>query len=174
MQFSLPESLEFLARTPSVVDSLLRDTPSSWHSANEGADSWSPIDVIGHLVHGEETDWVPRARIILEHGEARPFEPYDRLAQFSRFSGWPLARLLDRFGELRRANVSTVRAWELTSAQLELAGRHPEFGAVSLRQLLATWVVHDLTHLAQISRVLARQLDHEVGPWKAYLSILRS
>lgn len=174
MSLDLPASLEFLAHTPSVLDSLLRGTPSSWHAANEGPETWSPVDVIGHLIHGEETDWVPRARIILEHGQARVFEPFDRFAQFTRFAGWPLAQLLDRFSALRRDNVATVRGWQLTSTQLALVGRHPELGLVSLGQLLAAWVGHDLNHLTQINRALAGQLAHEVGPWRAYLSILKS
>lgn len=173
MSFDLPETLDILERTPAVVDALLRGTSAAWHTIDEGPDTWSAFDVVGHLIHGEETDWVPRARIILEHGESRPFEPFDRFAQLDRFAGWSLDRLLDRFAELRRANLETVRSWQLTEAQLALPGRHPELGAVSLRQLLATWVVHDLNHIAQISRVLAKRYTQEVGVWRAYLSILR-
>jgi hypothetical protein len=130
------------------------------------------LDVVGHLINGEETDWVPRARIILEQGEAQPFEPFDRFAQFGRFAGWSLEQLLDRFAELRQANLDVVRGWRLTEAQLALKGRHPELGPVTLRELLATWAVHDLNHLAQISRVLAKRYTDEVGPWRAYLSVL--
>jgi hypothetical protein len=172
MSFDLSDTLDLLERTPAVLDALLRGTRASWHSIDEGPDTWSAYDVVGHLIHGEETDWVPRARIILEHGEARPFEPFDRFAQFDRFAGWSLDRLLDRFTELREANLETVRSWNLTDAQLGLPGRHPELGPVTLRQLLATWAVHDLNHLAQISRVLARRHADEVGPWRAYLRIL--
>ncbi|HKV12435.1 MAG TPA: DinB family protein [Thermoanaerobaculia bacterium] len=172
MSFDLAETLDLLGRTPVVVDALLRGTSASWHALDEGPETWSSLDVVGHFIHGEETDWVPRARIILEHGESKPFEPFDRFAQFNRFVGWSLDQLLDRFAELRRANLEIVRSWQLTEAQLELPGRHPELGAVNLRQLLATWVVHDLNHIAQISRVLARRHAEEVGVWRAYLSIL--
>lgn len=170
--FDLPETLDILTRTPTVVDTLLRGTSESWHALNEGPDTWSAFDVVGHLIHGEETDWVPRARIILEHGETRPFEPFDRFAQFRRFAGWSLDQLLDRFAELRQANLEIVRGWNLTDDQLALPGRHPELGPVTLRQLLATWAVHDLNHIAQIARVMAKRHTDEVGPWRAYLSIL--
>jgi hypothetical protein len=172
MSFDFAETLDLLERTPAVVDSLLRGTSPAWHTADEGPGTWSAFDVVGHFIHGEETDWVPRARIILEHGDARPFEPFDRFAQLTRFAGWPLPRLLDRFAELRRENLETVRGWQLTEAQLALPGRHPELGPVTLRQLLATWAVHDLNHVAQIARVLAKRSTDEVGPWRAYLSIL--
>lgn len=172
MSFDLPETLDILTRTPAVLDTLLRGTSGSWHSINEGVDTWNAFDVVGHLIHGEETDWVPRARIILEHGESRPFEPFDRFAQLHRFSGWPLDQLLDRFAELRQGNVETVRSWRLTDAQLALPGRHPELGPVTLRELLATWAVHDLNHMAQIARVMATWYTEEVGAWRAYLSIL--
>lgn len=172
MSFDLPETLDILQRTPAVVSTLLRGTSASWHAVNEGPETWSAFDVVGHLIHGEETDWIPRARIILEHGEARAFEPFDRFAQLGRFTGWPLDRLLDRFAELRRANLEILRSWRLTGEQLALPGRHPELGAVNLRQLLATWAVHDLNHVAQISRVMAKRYTEEVGVWRAYLSIL--
>ncbi|HVS00873.1 MAG TPA: DinB family protein [Thermoanaerobaculia bacterium] len=172
MSFDLSETLDLLERTPAVVDALLRGTSASWHDVNEGPDTWSALDVVGHLIHGEETDWVPRARIILEHGEARPFEPFDRFAQFDRFAGWSLDRLLARFAELRQDNLETVRNWRLTEAQLALPGRHPELGSVTLRQLLATWAVHDLNHITQISRVMAKRYAQEVGVWREYLSIL--
>jgi hypothetical protein len=172
MSFDLPETLDILERTPAVVGTLLRGTSASWHGISEGPDTWSAFDVVGHFIHGEETDWVPRARIILEHGEGRPFEPFDRFAQFARFAGWPLDQLLDRFAELRQANLGIVRSWRLTEAQLALPGRHPELGPVNLRQLLATWAVHDLNHIAQIARVMAKRHTQEVGVWRAYLSIL--
>ena len=172
MSFDLPETLDILGRTPAVVDALLRGISESWHAVNEGPDTWSAFDVVGHLIHGEETDWVPRARIILEHGEDRPFEPFDRFAQLNRFAGWSLDQLLDRFAELRQANLEIVRSWRLTDAQLALPGRHPELGLVSLRELLATWAVHDLNHIAQIVRVMAKRYTEEVGAWRAYLSIL--
>jgi hypothetical protein len=172
VSFDLPETLDILARTPTAVDALLRGSSDSWHAIDEGPDTWSAFDVVGHLIYGEETDWVPRARIILEHGESRPFEPFDRFAQLHRFAGWPLDQLLDRFAEHRQANLEIVRSWHLTDAQLALRGRHPELGSVSLRELLATWAVHDLNHIAQIARVMAKRYMEEVGAWRAYLSIL--
>jgi len=172
MDFDLTETLDILGRTPAVVDTLLRGTAPSWHATNEGPGTWSPFDVVGHLIHCEETDWIPRARIILENGEAKPFEPFDRFAQFERFGDWSLNRLLDRFTELRQANVQAVRDWRLNEAQLALTGCHPELGPVTLRQLLATWAVHDLNHIAQIVRVMAKQYGDQVGVWRAYLSIL--
>lgn len=172
MSFDLPETLDILERTPAVVGALLRGTGDSWHARNDGPGTWSAFDVVGHLIHGEETDWVPRARIILEHGEARPFEPFDRFAQLDRFADWSLDNLLDRFAELRHGNLEIVRGWRLTDDQLALPGRHPELGPVSLRQLLATWAVHDLNHMAQIARVMAGRYTEDVGAWRAYLSIL--
>ncbi|MEO6192028.1 MAG: DinB family protein [Thermoanaerobaculia bacterium] len=173
MNFDLPETLDILGRTPTVVGALLRGTSGLWHAMNEGTGTWSAFDVVGHLIHGEETDWVPRARIILEHGEGRPFEPFDRFAQLNRFAGWSLEKLLDRFAELRHGNLEIVRSWRLTEAQLALPGRHPELGPVDLRQLLATWAVHDLNHIAQIARVLAKRYTEDVGAWRDYLSILK-
>jgi len=170
--FDLAETVDILERTPGVLECLLRGTSGSWYAINEGPDTWSAKDVIGHLIHGEETDWVPRARIILEHGDSRPFAPFDRFVQFARFAGWSIESLLDRFAELRQANLKVVRDWRLTEAQLELPGRHPELGSVNLRQLLATWAVHDLNHIGQIARVMAKRYTEEVGVWRAYLSIL--
>lgn len=170
--FSLSETFNLLERTPAVLDSLLRGTSPAWHRRDEGPETWSAFEVVGHLIHGEETDWVPRARIILEHGAARPFEPFDRFAQATRFEDRTLEQLLERFAELRRENLALVRSWQLDEAQLDLGGSHPALGPVTLRQLLATWAVHDLNHLGQISRVLAKRYADEVGPWKAYLSIL--
>jgi hypothetical protein len=172
MAFDLGESLDLLARTPAALDRLLRGTPASWHSIDEGPGTWSPIEVVGHLVHGEETDWVPRARIVMEHGPARPFDPFDREAMKKLYAGWTIEALLDRFAELRAANLATVRAWELDEARLDLPGRHPELGAVDLRQLLATWVAHDLDHVVQIARVMAKRYTDDVGPWRAYLGVL--
>jgi len=127
---------------------------------------------VGHLIHGEETDWIPRARIILTQGQSQPFEPFDRFAQGRRFAGWSLERLLDRFAGLRAEGLATLRGWRLTREQLALRGQHPELGQVTLSQLLASWVVHDLGHIAQISRVMAKQYTVAVGPWKAYLPVL--
>ena len=172
MDFALTTALEVLNRTPGTLKSMLSGLPAPWTSANEGPDTWSPQDVVGHLIHGEETDWIPRAQIILTKGEAQPFEPFDRFAQARRFADWSLQRLLDRFAELRAEGVATVRQWHLSREQLALRGRHPELGQVTLSQLLASWVVHDLGHIAQISRVMAKQYSVAVGPWKAYLPVL--
>jgi hypothetical protein len=168
----MEEAIAILSRTPSTLDSLLRGLPDGWIAAHEGGDTWSPFDVIGHLIHGERTDWIPRARIILEHGEAKPFEKFDRLAQFAESEGRTLASLLDEFAALRQDNLQALDALHLAGADLDRRGRHPELGGVTLRQLLATWVAHDLDHVMQISRVLARQYTDEVGPWRAYLRII--
>jgi hypothetical protein len=140
--------------------------------AHEGGQTWSPFDVVGHLIHGEHTDWIPRARIILEHGEARAFDKFDRFAQFTASDGRTLGSLLDEFASMRRENLRQLESMHLTDADLDRRGRHPELGVVTLRQLLATWVAHDLDHVVQISRVLARQYADEVGPWRAYLRII--
>ena len=170
--FVIEEAVAILSRTPSTLDALLRGLPDGWIAAHEGGDTWSPFDVIGHLIHGERTDWIPRARIILEHGETTPFETFDRLAQFAESRGRTLASLLDEFAALRDANVRELASLDLTEADLDRRGRHPELGVVTLRQLLATWVAHDLDHVMQVSRVLARQYSDEVGPWRAYLRII--
>lgn len=172
MEFSLEAGTAVLTRTPGTLRSMLRGLPPSWTSANEGDDTWTPEGVVGHLIHGEETDWVPRATIILTRGESEAFEPFDRFAQEQRFAGWPLERLLDRFTELRAQGLETLRGWRLKPEQLALKGKHPELGQVTLSQLLATWVVHDLGHIGQIARVMAKQYSAAVGPWKAYLPVL--
>lgn len=172
MEFDLDKGLAVLSRTPATLRELLAGLPPPWTSANEGPDTWSPQDVLGHLIHGEETDWIPRAQIILTKGESQAFEPFDRFAQARRFADWSVERLLGRFGELRTGGVATLRRWRLTPEQLVLRGRHPELGQVTLSQLLASWVVHDLGHIAQISRVMAKQYTAAVGPWKAYLPVL--
>ncbi len=172
MEFELQKSLEVLERTPEVLVRLLGGLTSEWCRQKEGPDTWSPYDVLGHLLHGEETDWVPRARIILEHGEAKPFPRFDRFAQFTRFEGWTLEDLLQGFAAARREGLETVRAWRLTPPQLSRRGTHPDLGTVTLSQLLATWVVHDLGHIAQITRVMAKQYGDATGPWKEYLPVL--
>ena len=172
MTFQLQESFEVLERTPGVLTALLDGLVETWQTADEGPDTWSPHGVVGHLVFGEETDWVPRARIILEHGPDRPFEPFDRFAQLERFRGWSMTRLLERFATLRGENLDVVRGWRLTEKQLDLQGRHPALGLVTLRQLLATWTVHDLGHIAQISRVMAKRFKDDVGVWQEYLPVL--
>jgi hypothetical protein len=170
--FAMDEAVAILARTPAALDALLRGLPSGWIEAHEGGDTWSPFDVVGHLIHGERTDWMPRVRIVLKHGEARAFDPFDRFAQFEESQGRTLESLLDEFAARRTENLRALAALRLTDADLERRGRHPSLGPVSLRQLLATWMAHDLDHLVQISRVLARQYSDEVGPWRAYLRII--
>jgi hypothetical protein len=170
--FDMMEGRAILARTPAALDALLRDLPDGWIRAHEGDGTWSPFDVIGHLIHGERTDWIPRARLILEHGEARVFESFDRFAQLTDTQGRTLTSLLDEFGAARERSLQELAALRITDADLDKRGRHPELGAVTLRQLLATWVAHDLDHVVQISRVLARQYSDEVGPWRAYLKII--
>ena len=170
--FKLDEASAILSRTPATLDALLRGLPDGWIAATEGGTTWSPFDVVGHLIHGEQTDWVPRAKIILEHGKARPFDKFNRLAQFTESAGRTLPELLDTFAALRRKSLDELASLHLTAADLDRRGRHPELGVVSLRQLLSTWVAHDLDHVVQISRVLARQYSDEVGPWRAYLRII--
>lgn len=172
MDFELQHAIDLLSRTPSTLNSMLRDVPEVWLVENEGPETWSPYDIVGHLIHGEETDWIPRARIILEHGEERAFEPFDRVAMFEKSKGKSIAELLDTFAVLRKENLQEVNEMKLTPALLEKRGKHPELGIVTLKQLLATWVIHDLGHVRQIVRVMAKQYRDAVGPWQAYLSIL--
>ncbi len=172
MQFDLGEATAILARTPRVVRSLLDGLGPEWVEVDEGPETWSAFDVVGHLIHGERTDWIGRARRILDHGESLAFEPFDRFAMLGESRGKTLDELLDTFDRLRDENLVALRALELDEVALERTGRHPDFGQVTLRQLLATWVAHDLGHLAQISRVLAKRYSHDVGPWRAYLPVL--
>ena len=172
MEFDLTEGKAILRRTPATLDAQLRGLPDAWARAVEGPDTWSAYDIVGHLIHGEETDWIPRARIILEHGEARAFDPFDRTAMFEQSKGKSLEELLDEFAALRARSLEELDGLQVTPDRLGLGGTHPELGRVTLGQLLATWVAHDLGHLAQVSRVLARQYAEEVGPWRAYLPIL--
>lgn len=172
MIFELTPALEILRRTPDVLRASLQGLSEPWLHNNEGPETWSPYDVVGHLIHGEETDWIPRLKIILEHGETRPFDPFDRVAFLEKSKGMTLAQLLDTFAALRTKNLQTLLAFNLHSADFERPGTHPAFGRVTLRQLLATWVVHDLGHIRQIARVLAKQYQNEVGPWRAYLTVL--
>ena len=170
--YSLDQSLDLLARTPATLHALLRDLPESWLHNNEGPETFSPFDVVGHLIDGEETDWIVRAEIIRAQGADRSFAPYDRFRHQARNVGRSVDSLLTEFAELRAKNLDTVRSWTLGEAELDLTGLHPALGPATLRQLLATWVVHDLGHLAQVSRVMAKQYGDEVGPWKAYLPVL--
>lgn len=171
MLFSIADAMPILKRTPRVLDAWLRDLPDAWLHANEGADTWSAFDVIGHLIHGEQTDWIPRLRIILEHGPARTFAPFDRHAQRDK-PGQTTAALLDEFTRLRGESLAALAACGLTAADHARRGTHPAFGGVTLGELLATWTVHDLNHIAQIARVMALQYADQVGPWRAYLPIL--
>jgi hypothetical protein len=169
----LDECLAVLRRTPAVLDTLLRGLPEVWTTATEGPGTWSPYDVVGHLIHGEQADWMPRLDIILEHGPARPFDPFDREAQFRDSEGKTLVTLLDEFIALRKDNLERLRELDLSAADLERTGTHPAFGEVTLRELLATWVAHDLTHLLQISRVMARRFRADVGPWAEYMTVMK-
>lgn len=172
MSFQLTEAIEILERTPATFRALLSGLPEAWTTCNEGPDTFSPFDNVGHLIQGERTDWIPRARIILAQDSNRRFEPFDRFAQVRESAGKSLAELLEEFAQLRVQNLNTLRSWELSEPDLSLEGEHPELGRVTLRQLLATWVAHDLGHLAQTSRVLAKRYRDAVGPWRAYLPIL--
>ncbi|HUR93899.1 MAG TPA: DinB family protein [Gemmatimonadales bacterium] len=172
MDFELERSLEVLGRTPGTLTALLDGLAEPWIRGTEGPDTFSPFDVVGHLIDGEETDWIPRARIILDQGPDARFAPYDRFRHRARNAGRALGSLLEEFDRLRAANVEVVRSWRLTERELELPGTHPSLGRVTLRQLLATWVVHDLGHLAQVARVMAKQYRGAVGAWQAYLPVL--
>ena len=156
-----------------MLDTLLRDLPESWTEARERSDDWSPYTVIGHLIHAEKTDWMPRLGIIMEHGTSRPFDPFDREAQFRDSNGKSLTEMLDEFSSLRRQNLARLRVLDLQPAQLELKGTHSDLGPVTLRQLLATWTAHDLAHLLQVSRTMARRYKQEVGPWAEFLSVMK-
>ena len=173
MEFDLGHTISLLSRTPAVLDALLRDLPETWALRNEGENTWSAFDVVGHLIHGERTDWMPRARMILQSGEAQTFEPFDRWGHVRESQGKSLGQLLEEFAGLRSGNLSELRALNLRQEDLERRGRHPALGVVTLSELLATWAAHDLTHLHQISRVMAHQYREAVGPWIAYLGVLR-
>ena len=172
MDFDLHRSVAVLERTPAVLKTFLGELPSAWTHANEGPDTWSPFDVIGHLIDGEETDWMGRARIILAQGEDRRFPPFDRFRHLEANQGKTLSDLLERFAQLRTRNLEELAELEIGPAELRLTGVHPEFGTVTLEQLLATWVAHDLGHIAQIARVMAKQYKEALGPWEAYLPVL--
>jgi hypothetical protein len=173
MQHNLEQTIGLLTQTPAALNALLRGLPAEWTLRNEGGDSWTVFDVIGHLIHGERADWIPRARSILQDGENRAFDPFDRLAQQRESQGKTLPQLLDEFAQLRAENLDQLRALNIGPAELEKRGRHPTLGVVTLSNLLATWAAHDLTHLHQISRIMAHQYREEVGPWSAYLGVLR-
>jgi len=173
MRHNLQHTISLLARTPATLDALLRDLPQEWTMRNEGGNTFNAFDVIGHLIHGERTDWMPRAKRILEFGESRAFDRYDRRAQERESEGKSLPELLDEFARLRAENLAELRALKLTEQDLNRRGLHPELGTVTLSQLLATWAAHDLTHLHQISRIMAHQYRDAVGPWTAYLGVMQ-
>jgi len=172
VDFDLRLATEVLERTPATLRALLRDVSAPWARGTEGPDTFSPFDNIGHLIDGEETDWMPRARIILAQGASRRFEPYDRFRHRARNATRTLDSLLDEFAKLRAENLRVLASWKLTPAHLELRGEHPRLGPVTLSQLLAAWVVHDLGHIAQVARVMAKQYREEVGPWVPFLPVL--
>jgi hypothetical protein len=173
MNFTLEKSIQILERTPNVLDAMLQNISTEWTANNEGGESWSAYDIVGHLIHGEETDWIPRAQIILSKNPDKKFTKFDRFAQFEESKNRSLAQLLAEFKTLRTKNIETLRSFNITDADLQAKGIHPFFGEVSLSHLLSTWVVHDLNHIAQISRVMAKQYKEDVGPWIEYLKILR-
>jgi len=173
MEHTLPHTISLLSRTPAALDALLRDLPEMWTIRNEGENTWSAFDVLGHLIHGELTDWMPRARMVLQFGESQTFEAFDRRAQERDSAGKSMDQLLDEFARLRAKNLDELRALNLRREDLEMSGRHPALGVVTLSQLLATWAVHDLTHLHQISRVMAHQYREAAGPWNKYLGVLQ-
>lgn len=173
MDFRLSDAFAILERTPAVLDAWLRPLPAHWTAATEGPGTWSAFDVVGHLIVGERTDWMARTRTILEHGERRPFDPFDRNAQFELSRGKTLAQLLDEFAALRRDNLGAFRALGLKDEDLARRGTHPALGTVTLGELLATWTAHDLNHLHQLARVLATQYREAVGPWAKYLGVMR-
>ncbi|MEO8189562.1 MAG: DinB family protein [Acidobacteriota bacterium] len=173
MDFEMDAALPVLRRTPAVLRALLLDLPEPWIRGTEGPGTWSPFDVVGHLIHSDRTNWMTRIEHLLRHGDSLPFPPFDREGMFAASKGLSLIELLETFARLRPESLERLAALNLTEADLERPGSHPDFGGVTLRQLLATWVAHDLDHLAQVTRVLARQYSTAVGPWQAYLSVLR-
>ena len=173
MEYNLEKSIALIARTPAVLDTMLRDLPDEWTMSNEGDGSWSAYDIVGHLIHGELTDWLPRARRILEHGESKPFDKFDRFAQERESKGKSLGQLLDEFARLRAENIRQLRALNLSQQDLAKKGKHQVLGTVTMSQLLATWPAHDLTHLHQLSRVLAHQSREAVGPWTKFLGVMQ-
>ena len=172
MHFDFDKSIPILERTPGIIRSLLSGLDGSWIENNDGEKTWSPFDVVGHLIHGEKTDWIARMNIILNEGTSRPFDPYDRFAQFEDSKGKTISMLLDEFESLRKSDLDTLKRLKPDQATLDLKGMHPSLGEVSLRQLLSTWTVHDLIHICQITKTMARQYKEEVGPWLQYINTI--
>jgi hypothetical protein len=173
MEHNLPHTIALLSRTPAALGALLRDLPEGWTLGNEGENTWSAFDVVGHLIHAEQTEWIPRAKMVLQFGETRAFESFDRGGHEREIQGRSMGQLLDEFARLRSENLGELSALNLRQEDLDLRGRHPAFGVVTMSQLLATWAAHDLTHLHQISRIMANQYREAVGPWSAYLGVLQ-
>lgn len=174
MQFSIEKSIEILERTPLVIEDLLGGISEEWVKNNEGPQTWSPYDIVGHLIHGEKTDWIPRMEIILSDKKDKTFDPFDRFAQFKISQGQSIVQLLDEFKKLRKQNIEHLRGKKLKEQELEKKGNHPDFGEVTLKQLLAAWVAHDLNHIVQISRVMAKQYKTEIGPWKDFMGVMKN
>ena len=172
MQFEIKQTTEVLQQTPAVLGAMLRSKSGEWLNCRIQPETFTPIDVLGHLIFGEITDWIPRAQIILERGESRPFDPFDRFGHAQLIEGKPVGQLLDEFTKLRKRNLDTLASWDLREDQLQRTGMHPELGRVTLEQLLATWAVHDLGHIAQIMRIMSHEYNDAVGPWRQYLTIL--
>lgn len=173
MKNNLHDTISLLSRTPATLNALLRDLPEIWTLRNEGENTWSAFDVVGHLIHGDRTDWMPRVRTVLEFGEDQTFSPFGRWGHVRESEGKSLAQLLDEFGRLRTANLDELKALNLRQEDLDRRGRHPALGVVSLAELLAAWAVHDLSHLHQVSRVMAHQYREAVGPWSRFLGVLQ-
>lgn len=170
---ALDDQVALLTRTPAAFDALLRGLPDSWTTRNEGRDTWTATDIVAHLIDGERTDWLPRVRMIRDYGDARTFVPFEMSGYLRERDGKTMAQLLDEFARARSDNLAELRALDLSAQDLQRAGRHPELGPVTLSQLLATWAAHDLTHLHQLSRVMAHQYREAVGPWGAYMGVMR-
>jgi hypothetical protein len=173
MEHSLDHTIALLERMPAALDALLRDLPEEWTLRNEGENTWTVYDVVGHLIYADRADWMPRARRILEFGETKPFDPFDRQGHLRECEGKSLAQLLDEFKDVRIERLNELRGMNLAHSDLRLRGRHPALGVVTLSELLATWAAHDMTHLHQISRVIAHQYRESVGPFGAYLGVLQ-
>jgi DinB superfamily len=173
MEHNLQQTISLLTHTPAALNALLRDLPELWTHRNEGEKTWSVFDIVGHLIHAERTDWMSRARTVLQFGETQSFEPFDRDGHAREVQGKSLGQLLDEFSRLRTENLGELRALNLRQEDLDRRGRHPSLGVVTLAQLFATWAVHDLTHLHQVSRVMAHQYQQAVGPWSRYLGVLQ-